>query len=201
MPRRPSRTLPRNLKKGFGHNREAGCGWPLHGSPRAQRNLKKGFGHSREVGCGWPLHASPRAQRNLKKGNGGRRGVEFSCPPAEVGGRRVAGRGSGRANGEVCTSSGSAAKPYFFTPFGHFRRLAALSAVAPPPYGHSTAVAPRRSSRSLRLPRRPMVVSPLRAAPLSPSAAVATCRCRGGSEGGKISIGRRPVCPVSFSFS
>ena len=136
---------------------------------------------------------SPRPQQNLKKGNGGGRGIEFSCPPAEVGGRRVAGRGSGRGNGEVCTSSGSAAKPHFFTPFGHFRRSAAFAprrapcgCRAAPFHGHSAAVAPRR----------PMVTPPL-----SRRAVVAVCRCRGGPEGGKSSIGRRPVCPVSFSFS
>lgn len=50
-------------------------------------------------------------------------------------------------------------------------------------------------------PRRPMVTPPLSAVavvaapPLSAVAVVAVCRCRGGPEGGKISIGQAPRLP------
>lgn len=165
-----------------------------------QEILKKVFATAGKWGAVGRFMGRPAPQRNLKKGWRSP-GGEFSCPPAEVGGRRVAGRGSGRANGEVCTSSGSAAKPHFFTPFGHFRRSAA---VAPrrAPCGCRAARRCRAApfhGRSAAVRGRRFRAAPL--SPLSPSAAFAACRSRGGPEGGKISIGRRPVCPVSFSFS
>lgn len=58
-------------------------------------------------------------------------------------------------------------------------------------------LSPPRRFRAAPLPPPYVVTPPLSAPapPLSPSAAVAVCRCRGGPEGGKISIGQAPRLP------
>ena len=165
--------------------------------PPPNEILKKGMAAAGKWGAVGRFMGRPAPQRNLKKGNGGRRGVEFSCPPAEVGGQtgKFAHRREVRKSRIFSPRSATfAAPPLSRRPMWSPRRAVSWS-LRRAPCGCRAALWSfrrcRAAPRSLWLSRRFMV-----APRLSPSAAVAA-----GLRAVKFRSGRRPVCPVSFSFS